>query len=257
MSGLLEKITETVWPWQSGPGQTLYQLISRFTPSVPTTVTGIQQVRVSLISTPGYLDSLVKDALETVKFSNGNKLPIKIKLSTRDVSSSLRYGLVQSQQTLLVSGNKNISDQFLGQVRDSILQDTRDSRMNTPRVLSVLPQNWLETTNSANSSSIGPVSPNKILGGLGLTGILVGAIAGLLLLTNHRRGTDGMSHLQEAASHLERRGFHNPQLIRQASVEEGEKFFFRTTQGECTVVVDKKGRIFSWSRIPSGGEEMS
>ncbi len=257
MSGLLEKITETVWPWQSGPGQTLYQLISRFTSSAPATGTGVQQVRISLISTAGYLDSIVKDALEAVKFSNGNKLPIKIKLSTRDISSSLRYGLVQSQQTLLVSGNKNIGDQFLGQVRDSIVQDTRDSRMNTPRVLSVLPQNWLETTNSANPSSIGLVSSNKTLGGLGLTGILVGAIAGLLLLTNHRRGTDGMSHLQEAAAHLERRGFHNPQLIRQASVEEGEKFYFRTPQGECTVVLDKKGRIFSWSRIPSGDEEMS
>src|SRR5881409_4183142 len=169
MTGLLEKITETVWPWQSGPGRTLYQLISRFTPSAPTAGNSVQQVRVSLISTPGYLDSLVKDALETVKFSNGNKLPIRVKLFTRDVSSSLRYGLVQSQQTLLVSGNKNISDQFLGQVRDSILQDTRDSRMNTPRVLSVIPENWLETTNSANSSSIGPVSPNKTLGGLGLT----------------------------------------------------------------------------------------
>src|SRR5438093_299208 len=165
MSGLIEKITETVWPWPSGPGQTLYQLISRFTQSAPTTGNGVQQVRISLISTPGYLDSIVKDALETVKFSNGNKLLIKVKLYTRDISGSLRYGLVQSQQTLLVSGNKNISDQFLGQVRDSIVQDTRDSRMNTPRVMSVLPQNWLETNNSVRSSSIVMISLINILTG--------------------------------------------------------------------------------------------
>ncbi len=255
MSGLLEKIAETVWPLESGPGQTLYQLVSRLVPSGSSAGSTVRQVRMSLVSPPGYLDSIVKDALETVKFSNGNKLPIKVKLYTRDLSSSLRYGLVQSQQTLLVSGNENISSQFLSQVRDSIVQDTRDSRMNTLQVLSVLPENWLEISSSTSPSLGSPILPDKTVSGLGLTGVLVGAIAGLLLLTSHRRSNHGMSHLQEAAAHLEKRGFRNPQLVKQASVEEGEKFYFRTPHGECTVVVDKKGRIFSWSRIPSGNEE--
>ncbi len=255
MSAIVEKIVETFWPWESG--QALYQTLSRLLLTSSNSGSMMQQVRLSLISPPGYLDSIVQDALDTIRFRSGRKPKIKVKLSTRDVSNSLRYGLVESRQTLLVTGDKSLNEQFLGQVRDSIVQDTHDSRINTPRILSVSPENWLDTSPATSSPLPSPTGPSNALRGLGITGILVVAIAGLLLLANRRGGDGGMSHLQEAASHLERRGFHNPQLVRQASVEEGEKFFFQTPEGDCTVVVDKKGRIFSWSRIPSGSEESS
>src|SRR5262249_21398857 len=138
--------------------------------------------------------------------------PIRVKLSTRDVSSSLRYGLVQSQHSLLVSGDKGVGDQFLSRVRASLNQDAHD-RMNTPRVLSVSPDSWLEAS-PLTSSPLGTIgTPNNSLGGLGLTGILAGAIAGLLLLSKARTKDSRVNGLQEASAHLEKRGFQNLELL--------------------------------------------
>ena len=262
LNSLATKLLGVIWPWKSGPGASVYQLLTG--PSMNSlsgrySGTQSKQVNLSLIAQPDYLANIVNRSLSSMKFLYGKKLPLDVKVSTQSLAQSLRYGLVKTDHSIQMRGETRYSNEFLDRVRATIAADQREPRLDSPQVMSQYPENWLTarsgalvTTGNIPSESIKPLTA------LGITGLLLGIIAALFLLSKRVPGQSEVNPLQTAVDHLEKRGLRESQLVSRNSVEGGEKFYFQTPTENYTVIVDKEGRVFSWSRAPldRGGEAM-
>jgi len=257
LNSLATKLLGVFWPWKSGFGASVYQLLTGpGMNSLSGLYPGTQssQVNLSLIARPDYLANIVNRSLSSMKFLYGKNLQLDVKVTTRKLAQSFRYGLVKADHLIQMRGKTLYSDEFLDRVRASILADQREPRLDSPQVISQYPENWLTVASSAavttgNTSS----ESGNPLTALGITGLLLGIIAALFLLSKRGPGQSEVSPLQSAMAHLDKRGLRGSQLLSRTSVEGGEKFYFQTTTENHTVIVDKKGRVFSWSRVPLDG----
>ncbi len=254
VSSLAGKVLEALWPWKTGPGASVYQLLTGAGLSSLSGLTyGAQsrEVGLSLVGSADYLAGVVKRSMESMKFLHGKNLPLDVNVTTQKLSQSLQYGLMRVDHTLQLKGDKRYMDEFLERLRTSIVIDQREPRLDSPQVISQFPEGWL-TTGSPPGLASGtiPVESSSSSTALGITALLLGVIASLFLLSRRLPGNNSVNALQAAVTHLEKRGLQDPQLLGEEPVEGGEKFYFQTPTENYTVVVDKNGRVFSWSRVP-------
>lgn len=263
MNSILNRILTVFLPWKYGSTAGIYQLILKPGLSLLSREDHgrtSSELRLSLISRPDYLASVVKKSYESVKFLNGGKIPFRVKLISQSVSNSLRYGLVEADHSIQVKGEKHYIEDFTARVRETILNDQREARFDSPHVTSQSPDNWLAASASVpvNLSQSSSDQGGGWLKSLGVAGLLLGVVAALAWFSDART-TKQSDAVLVAVNHLRRRGAGELQLARKELVEGGEKFYFQGPTEDYTVVVDKDGRVYSWSRGPSnrGGTRLT
>ncbi len=258
MSSIMGRILTALWPSKSVPPAGIYQLllkpgISLLSPENRSPISSLLEL--SLVAKQDYLANLVKETYETMRFLHGNKMPFRVKVISREASHSLRYGLANADHSILLKGDKALIEEFSSRLRETILRDQHEARLDSPQVTGQKPENWLLAANSIpiNSYTNSSGGGNGWLKTLGIAGLMLGVVAALAWFSSPQMLGQN-SALEAAITHLRKRGAGELQLLSRDLVNGGEKFYFQGPQENYTVIVDKNGHVYSWSRTPSARE---